>query len=252
MSPTTAASRWPDPARERTASETPAPPPSRRYRNRRTRWSCRLNSRAGSGGSAAPLCAMSLFIRFDVGRRGRLAFRSTQRDVTQPALRSAAIIDQTDARRQLRSQPAAPRQRRASGLMMSGRPAWNRRGPTMPTMARGPTAITVIAVIAVIAASRWRDVVATAPAAVSGNVRFIVAADVADSHRSTVAVRTHHAHTGGDQAEQQQPGGADPPRHGFNAHFGSTLVSVSDHSITATAAPAGSTITAIFPPWRST
>ena len=63
-------------------------------------------------------------------------------------------------------------------------------------MARGPT---VIAMIAVIAASRRRDVVAAAPAAVSGNVRFIVAADIADSHRAIVAPPwAYHTHTGGD------------------------------------------------------
>src|SRR5450759_3240078 len=132
--------------------------------------------------------------------------------------------------------------------MMSGRPAGNRWGSTMPTM---PTMPTVIAAIVVTAASRRRNVVAAAPAAVSRNVRFIVAADVADSHGAIVAW-AHHTHTGGDQAEQQHTDDTGLPRHRFNAHFGSTLVSVSDHSITATAAPVGSTITAILPPWRST
>src|ERR1700690_705042 len=115
-----------------------------------------------------------------------------------------------------------------------------------------PTVIAVIAVIDVIAAPRRRDVVAAAPAAVSGNIRFIVAADVADSHRAIVAPWAYYTHTGGDRAEQQQSDDTGLPRHRFNAHFGSTLVSVSDPSITATAAPVGSTITAILPPWRST
>ena len=65
----------------------------------------------------------------------------------------------------------------------------------MPTMVRGPT------VIAAIAASRWRHLIAAAPAAVSGNVRFIVAADVADSHPATGTPWAYYTHTGGDQEE---------------------------------------------------
>ena len=62
---------------------------------------------------------------------------------------------------------------------------------------------TVIAAIVVTAASRRRNVVAAAPAAVSGNVGFVVAAGVADSHRAIVAPAPYHTHTGGDRAEQQ-------------------------------------------------
>src|ERR1022692_3477365 len=103
-------------------------------------------------------------------------------------------------RRELRPAPAM-----ILTLMMLGRPAWNR---WRPTMARGPT---VIAMIAVIAASRRRDVVAAAPHAGSGNVRFKAPAAAPPPHRAT-APRAYHTHTGGDQAEQQQSDDTDLPR----------------------------------------
>jgi hypothetical protein len=102
-------------------------------------------------------------------------------------------------------------------------------------------------------AAAWRSdtPVAVSPATVLVTSRCIVTADVADSHGGVITAARSNK-TAGEDAERRKPDEANLPRREFNAHFGSTLLSVSVHSINPMGAPIGSAITAIFPPSRST
>ena len=93
----------------------------------------------------------------------------------------------------------------------------------------------------------WRrNTVTVAPTAVIVSPGSIVAADVTHSNGAVIAPGSHK--TAGDDCERREPDDIYLPRWKFDIHFGSTLLSVSDHSINPIGAPIGSAMTAIFPP----
>jgi len=91
--------------------------------------------------------------------------------------------------------------------------------------------------------------VSSAPTTVVISVGFVVAAVVSDPYG---AVDSHALHRAGlQQGQSKRPQSDSRPEFMHGVHFGSTLVSVSLHSINPTGAPAGSATTATMPPWRS-
>src|SRR5271165_6225315 len=102
---------------------------------------------------------------------------------------------------------------------------------------------------ATICASARPDVIAAAPAAVIIAERLDVARAIADRY---VCVVPDTSHTAAEPRDQQESGARERQTARHGAHFASPRPSASFHSMTPNGAPAGSAITAILPPWRST
>ena len=102
-------------------------------------------------------------------------------------------------------------------------------------------------VVTAVAAPSGSHAIAPTPATVFIAIGLIVARVVA--HHSHAAVNAYTGHLAG--AQYRQRNGSEAGCHPSNAqelHFGSTLLSLSVHSINPSGAPAGSATTATCPP----
>src|ERR1700728_3463770 len=97
---------------------------------------------------------------------------------------------------------------------------------------------------AALTAARRTHPIAAPPAAVVIAAGLVNAPDIADADVTVIAP----GDAGGKHDQRQQAEGADPPAARHAVHFGSCLVSVSDHSMTPKIAPLGSANTASCPP----
>src|ERR1017187_2786349 len=94
--------------------------------------------------------------------------------------------------------------------------------------------------LATFAAAGGSHVITRPPAAIVGPGRLIDAPDISAG-----------GHCAGGQHREHEPERTHLPTSRDDVHFGSFLLSVSDHSINPKGAPAGSATTATLPPWRS-
>src|SRR5271169_624294 len=109
---------------------------------------------------------------------------------------------------------------------------------------RRPIGVVRRMLLATFAMAGRSHVITRPPAAVVGPGRLVDARDISPgSYRAGIQHR-----------EQQETERTHLPtsNDALDVHFGSLLLSVSDHSINPNGAPIGSATTATLPPWRST